>query len=328
MTDRAHAEEKPPILVTGLPRSGTSWVGKMLAASGEVVYINEPLNPQHPPGRSPGVLNADVSHRYQYICADNEDRWAAAFADTARLRYRPVAELRRNHRPYDLAHAVKYGTAFSAGRLLRRRALFDDPYAVMSAAWFAERLGCQVIACVRQPVAYIASRERLGWTADLQTLLDQPFLLRDLLGPYTAEMRRLADSSDRIARAALLWRMTYGMLAELAERQPGRVHVWRYEDLATEPVSRFRELYLVCGLTWTERTRRRVVAATTGRQSADKSHAWSVRGGLSRTAFRPMNSAAALRTYHERLTPAQIERARELTADVSRKYYEESEDLG
>src|SRR5436309_312642 len=44
-----------PILVTGMPRSATSWVGKMLDASGEVVYINEPLNPEHPPGRTPGV---------------------------------------------------------------------------------------------------------------------------------------------------------------------------------------------------------------------------------------------------------------------------------
>jgi len=325
VTDRAFAKEGPPILVTGLPRSGTSWVGKMLAASKELVYVNEPLNPQHPPGRSPGVLNADVTHRFQYICADNDDHWAAAFADTSRLRYRPVAELRRNHRPYDLAHLVKYGTAFTAGRLLRRRALLDDPFAVLSAAWFAERLGCQVIACVRHPVAFIASRERLGWAVDLHALLDQPLLLRDLLGPYTAELRHLADSPDRIAKAALLWRMTYATLAELAERRPGRVHLRRYEDLATEPVSGFRDLYVACGLTWTDRARQRVVAATTGHRSATKSHVWSVRGGLSRTAFRPMDSAAALRSYRERLTPAQIERVQELTADVSKCYYDHSE---
>jgi hypothetical protein len=43
-----------PILVTGMPRTATSWVGKMLEASGALVDVNEPLNPQHPPGRSPG----------------------------------------------------------------------------------------------------------------------------------------------------------------------------------------------------------------------------------------------------------------------------------
>ena len=56
-----------PLLVTGLPRSGTSWTGKMLEASGQVVYVNEPLNPRRPPGRSPGVLNASVTHRFQKI---------------------------------------------------------------------------------------------------------------------------------------------------------------------------------------------------------------------------------------------------------------------
>ena len=70
------AQDRPgPLLVTGLPRTGTSWVGKMLELSNAVVYVNEPLNPQHPPGHSPGVLDARVTHRFQYICADNEQDW-------------------------------------------------------------------------------------------------------------------------------------------------------------------------------------------------------------------------------------------------------------
>lgn len=77
-----------PLLVTGLPRSGTSWVGKMLEASGAVVYINEPLNVRHPPGRSPGVLDAHVNNRFPYICADNEVDWLPAFTDMVQLRYR------------------------------------------------------------------------------------------------------------------------------------------------------------------------------------------------------------------------------------------------
>ena len=62
-----------PVVVTGVPRSGTSWVGKLLQASGELTYINEPLNPAHPPGRSPGVLRATVGQAYQYITAANEE---------------------------------------------------------------------------------------------------------------------------------------------------------------------------------------------------------------------------------------------------------------
>ena len=45
MTTPAVAPGKAPVVVTGMARSGTSWVGKLLQASGELTYINEPLNP-------------------------------------------------------------------------------------------------------------------------------------------------------------------------------------------------------------------------------------------------------------------------------------------
>ena len=82
-----------------MPRTATSWVGKMLEASGALVYVNEPMNPQHPPGRSPGVLRAEVAHAFQYISEDNEREWLAAFRDTVRLRFHPLAELRRTTAP-------------------------------------------------------------------------------------------------------------------------------------------------------------------------------------------------------------------------------------
>jgi hypothetical protein len=109
--------DRAPLLVTGMPRTATSWVGKMLEASGRLVYVNEPLNPQHPPGRSPGVLRAEVSHAFQYISEENERVWLTAFRDTVRLRFHPLAELRRNHRPYDVARTVKYAAGFGRGRL-------------------------------------------------------------------------------------------------------------------------------------------------------------------------------------------------------------------
>jgi hypothetical protein len=93
-----------------MPRTATSWVGKMLEASGALVYVNEPLNPQHPPGRSPGVLRADVQHAFQYISEDNEHLWLPAYRDTVRLRFHPLAEVRRNHAPYDLLRAATAGS--------------------------------------------------------------------------------------------------------------------------------------------------------------------------------------------------------------------------
>ncbi|MGB9377703.1 MAG: sulfotransferase [Mycobacteriales bacterium] len=308
-----------PLLVTGLPRSGTSWVGKMLEASGEVVYINEPLNPQHPPGHSPGVLDATVEHRYHYICADNEAPWLRAFADTFRLRYKPVAEVRRNRAAYDLARMGKYATSFTVGRLKGRRAMLDDPWATVSIPWFANRMDCQAVVMVRRPESFAGSWRKLGWRVEFADLLAQPLLLRDVLGSYEAEMRSLLDSDDWVAQISLLWRAMYAAVADLHDTVPGLILV-RYEDLAARPVAGFRALYDQLGLTWSDRVERLLVKNTTAADSS-RVFGWNLRGGLSRTGFRPMDSQQSLTSYRKQLSEDEVDRICGLTADVATRIY-------
>ena len=79
-----------PILVTGTHRSGTTWVGKMLAADSSTAYISEPLNVLH----RPGVLRAKVDHWYQYICEENEHEYLPAFNELLEFDYHLWAEIR------------------------------------------------------------------------------------------------------------------------------------------------------------------------------------------------------------------------------------------
>lgn len=311
---------KAPLLVTGLPRTGTSWVGKMLEASGEVVYVNEPLNPEHPPGHSPGVLNASVTHRWQYICEENEADWLPAFRDTVALRYRFGPELRRNRGPYDLARMAKYGSSFTRGRVAGRRALLDDPFALLSTRWLVRRLGCRAVVLVRDPVALVGSWHKLGWQVHFHELLEQPLLVRDLLSPAdVAELRSLIGSPDQVTRVATLWRLAYTIVGSFKDL-PG-VRVQRYEDLATDPERGFADLYDHCGLTWSPRAAAVVRAATSGSDDLRRSHRWSLRNGLSKTAYRPMDSKAALTSYRQRLTEHQIAQVRMLTSDTSARFY-------
>ncbi|MFC4122196.1 sulfotransferase [Nonomuraea zeae] len=295
---------RAPVLVTGLPRSGTSWTGRMLAAGGDLVYVNEPLNPQHPPGRCPGVLKAAVTHRFQYICDDNTAGWLPAFRDTVALRYRWLAELRANRSPYDLARLLRYGTAFTLGRLTGRRALLDDPFAVLSTAWFAGRLGCRVIALVRDPVSFVASWQRLGWTVYFHELLEQPLLVRD--HPELLGLRALVGSQDRVAKAAALWLATRAILA----RTPG-ILLTSYESLAADPLPGFQRLYAYAGLPWTPAAERRIARACTGGSATGAGFTWS---GLSRTAYRRMDSRRALDDPARGLSAEDVARVRALTA--------------
>jgi Sulfotransferase family len=308
---------RPGVLVTGLPRSGTSWVGKMLEGSGELVYVNEPLNPQHPPGRSPGVLDARVTHRFQYIAAGEDEEWRRAFARTLGLRYGIAAELRQNRSAYDLGRLAKYATAFGLGRLRGRRALLDDPYALFSTAWLVREMGCRAVVLVRDPVAFVGSWRSLGWQIHFHELLEQPALVRDHLGPYAERMRALVGSPDWLARSCLLWEAAYDVVDRAFRTVPG-VHLVSYESLVQDPMGRFAEVYGHLGLTWSPRAAERVRAATEGGEGATQgAMRWSLRGGLSRTAYRPMGQSAALSSYRSRLAPEEIDRVRSLTADVA-----------
>jgi hypothetical protein len=307
-----------PVLVTGMPRTATSWVGKMLEASGGLVYVNEPMNPQHPPGRSPGVLRADVQHAFQYISEHNERDWLPAFRDTVRLRFHPLAELRRNHRPYDLARTVKYTAGFAVGRLRGRRALLDDPYAVFAAPWLHRRVGCRVVVTVRDPVATVSSWRRLGWTPRLGELLAQPALVRDRLARFVPDLEAAAagDGDDGVGQASLLWRVIYGTVAAYRDEVAG-LEVVRHEDLSADPVPAFATLYDRLGLPFGPGAERSIRAATEA-GSGGGAMRWSVSaGGVSKTAARRLDSRANLGVWRERLSDEEVARIRELTADVA-----------
>ena len=80
-----------PILVTGAHRSGTTWVGKMLALAPGVAYVHEPFNPRTPAGLSPARLRRATSRSLR---ARTRRATAPASSRRSRFRYGLGAQLR------------------------------------------------------------------------------------------------------------------------------------------------------------------------------------------------------------------------------------------
>jgi sulfotransferase family protein len=303
----------PPILVTGITRSGTTWVASMLNASRRVVYVNEPLNPKHPPGGSPGVLQAEVRARYQYICADNEREFLDAYRDLLALRYHLAAELRRNHRLTDIARAARYLALFTRGRVQGRRLMVADPFAVFSAEWFVRRLGFQVVVMLRHPVAVVGSRKRLGWRFDLPELLAQPLLVRDWLAPIQRGWPdALRPGGDIVQGGAQLWRLIYEAVLEQSRRLPGLILV-RHEQLSMDPVGGFEELYERLGLPFDERARRSVIESTS---TSNPAHL-----GKGAPHEIKLDSRANLDSWRSRLSSVEVDQVLEITRPVVDELY-------
>ncbi|HJR18024.1 MAG TPA: sulfotransferase, partial [Gemmatimonadales bacterium] len=208
----ANAGSEPPgtqpILVTGMPRSGTTWVSRMLDASGQVGYLNEPFNL----AMSPGTFRIPVDHWYTHITDENEARVLPALHDALAFKYPLARELGRCRSRADLHRTLKGWRTFLRHR--NRRPVIKEPHAVFSAAWFACRLSSNVVITVRHPAAVVSSWKRLGWDFDFTNLLEQPLLMRDWLEPFRPDMEAaLSSEKDLVDRVALFWSIIYSVVS-------------------------------------------------------------------------------------------------------------------
>src|SRR5690349_20329177 len=245
-----------PILVTGTHRSGTTWVGKMLAADAMTAYISEPLNVLH----RPGVFRAKVKYWYPYICEENEREYIPAFEELLEFDYHLWDEIRSIRSRRDVLRMGRDFLIFYNGLMRGQRLLLKDPFAVFSIPWFAKRLNCNVVITVRHPAAFASSLKRLNWPFDFQDLLAQPLLMRDYLEPYREQMQSVKQD-DVIGQAALLWRLIYGTVHALQGSNPDFIIV-RHEDLARDAISGYRALYKALGLEFTSRVEKTILSSS------------------------------------------------------------------
>ncbi|MBI5353273.1 MAG: sulfotransferase [Chloroflexi bacterium] len=300
-----------PILVTGAHRSGTTWVGKMLASNPQTAYISEPLNVLH---RS-GVYGADIKKWYTYINAENEGKYLPAFQEMIDYRYHLFTELASLRSRKDIFRMGRDLGIFVNGKLRGQRALIKDPFAVFSTPWFAQKLNCKVVITVRHPGGFASSLKRLNWSFDFRDLLEQPLLMRDHLEKDRADMEKI-QPDDIVGQSALLWRMIYHSVHATRSLFPD-FKIVRHEDLSLDPVAGYASLYESLGLNFTDKVRDTILNSSSSENPTELSK--------KRTHSVKLDSRANLGNWKKRLTPKEITRIRKMTEDVFPLFYSDSE---
>jgi hypothetical protein len=300
-----------PILVTGAHRSGTTWVGKMLAADAHTAYISEPLNVLH----RPGILRAPVKHWYTYITSENESEYFPAFHELLDFQYHTLLEIRSIRSGRDFLRMGRDFHTFLIGNMQGQRALLKDPFAIFSAPWFAQKLNCQVVITVRHPGAFASSLKRLNWAFDFRDLLDQPALMRDHLEADRAEMESI-EPGDIVGQSALLWRLIYRFVHSTRSLFPD-FKIVRHKDLSLDPITGYQALYESLGLPFTERVRNVILNASSSENPAEssKKKVHSVK----------LDSRANVNNWKKHLSEDEITRIRKMTEDVSHLFYSDEE---
>jgi hypothetical protein len=299
-----------PILVTGAHRSGTTWVGKMLAVAPGVAYIHEPFSPRTPKGLSP----AGFERYFTVVTRENESRYRSGLERSLALRYDLGAQLRTAQSWRDIVRIPRDYRRLPRNRRSGRRPLMKDPIALLSAEWLAESFGMEVVVLIRHPAAFAASLKRLGWKHSFATFI-QDGRVPEVVRSYEAEIREQAERPGEIlAQAALLWRLLYNAVDGYRERHADWAFM-RHEDASAEPIATFERLYAKLGLDFTPAAREAIARASAPDNPAELATPHAVE----------LDSAASLGRWREDLTTEEVETLRERTRDVWPRFYSDED---
>ena len=307
-----------PILVTGAHRSGTTWVGRMLALSPQLGYINEPFSPIC----RPGICGIRFDKWFTCIGSDNGGDYEDALRRTLTFRYDLPAELKSlgyweappaNYPPEELKMLEDY-SRFAMHSARGATPLMKDPISVFSAEWLADRFGMRVLVLIRHPGAFASSIRRLNWKMPFQNLLQQPLLMDGYLKPWRAEIEAQAASpGDIIDQAGLFWKCVYHTVRGYETAHPDWTFV-RHEDICADPIKHYRWFYACFGLDWTPQIEAAILASSreenpAGWKDGDNPHALI------------LNSRAVTKDWKKRLTREETLSLRRAVEEVSGYYY-------
>lgn len=313
-----HGGDQSPILVTGAPRSGSTWLGNVLSLAPDVGFVHEPFNRFC----SQGLCRASFPHFFMYVTEENEAPYLEPMRDTLAWRFSPGAELRaiparsKPKPPRALARLARDYAYFEQMRRKGARMIIKDPIALFSADWIARRFGARVVVIIRHPAGFVASMRAANFVMHFRALARQSSLLEDRLAPFADEIRAATPHpSSSIEANTLLWRILHHHIDLLRQEHPDWVFV-RHEDLSRDPEAAFPPLFDRLGLPFTDKVREDLARFTSDQPSLGR---FSLFGTRRRTM---RSSQASVHAFRQRLTPEEIATIRRLSSPIWERFYD------
>ena len=299
------------VLVTGAMRSGTTFVGNVLAHPQSLFYLHEPFNPTW------GIEGADQWLAYVRNHNSEYARLVDQFFALEFTYQSPVegSSLKRavkkivGGKHYWRGLFYRYVARHYAGMLVK------DPLSALLSRYMHERHGVAVVALVRHPAAFYYSHKRLGWDFDLDNLREQPCLLEDHLQQEAALLKRTSWTYPE--RLAVLWRCVNKVLKEFSETFAEET-TWmlkRHEDYCTRPMEEFEDVFGRLNMDFSSSVKQYI------RKSTSRSNATSARSGEPHRLQR--NSEAVAYYWKQQISARERDQIRSITEPVAAHFYEE-----
>lgn len=286
-----------PIIVTGAHRSGTTWVGQMIAMSRKVRYIHEPFNIDEPRIHPLKYWFEYVNKNSPKEKKENIYRYIDEILD---FNLRGIAkDLRIIRGPRDILRFTK-----DSVERINKRPLLKAPIAVMSTDWLANNFDADVVVLIRHPAAFVASLKVKQWDHMFEHFIAQPDLMK-VLSPFADKIYEYdKNPPDIIDQGSLLWNVIYYRVSQYKKKYPE----WQFithEAISLDPLNQYKAIYEKLNLKFTKRIEEEIIKSTSSKTV----------GRLVR------NSKKNITTWKKRLTKDEIERIKRDTLELANEFY-------
>lgn len=296
--------ETKNILVTGIYNSGTTWTGHVLSSGKEVAYIHEPFNINRKKRHS----RNPIKYQFHYVLPSEKKEFKNFIQQISKF-YLPFAIHEFINRD-SLANSLRsLKTEYLKSR--HQRKLFKDPVAFFSAPFFSEN-DFDCVVTVKHPAAFVASIKKRNWIFDFNCLLNQDFLMKNILYSYKPKILEVKNShilkNDIIENGILIWNIFYSINLFYQKTYPNW-HYIKHEDFSQDPFNKFKELFKKLKLTFSEEVEQFIRKSTNPNKETDYK--------------RKSNNLS--KTWTTKLTRSEILRIYEGTKNVAGNYYSKEE---
>ena len=222
---RAFRLPHKPLLITSLPRSGSSWIGELLGSASNALYLREPLNQSYlASGGTTTVFDVDPH-------SPPDD-----YALFAKRAFNGVPVF-----PKGVVQDIRQWSLFSRGD----RTLVIKSVNPLALTWLLETYHPRCLHLVRHPAAVASSYWQRGWRNPEEKLSQlSPRLMNGPLKPWRHAIRSASGFWE--AQGVFQGAVQRVVTDALAGQEDCRIA--RYEDVCVDAEAKLQELLDFAGL--------------------------------------------------------------------------------
>ncbi|MDR9365939.1 MAG: sulfotransferase domain-containing protein [Balneolaceae bacterium] len=278
----------PPknIVVTGLVRSGTSWIGKMISLDDSLSHTFEPFHFNH--RKIYGVYK--IPTLYLYL-NKNDEELNKYIQDVFSHKYYYLDEILHSKSFKKFIRKLIYTIPEHLKKsILNKNALIKDPYLFFLGEYLQRNVeNLKMIYTIRRPEGFVYSflrHETWDRHPICDSLLKQPALIEDFkLGNYRDDLGKFAnyelslkangenkiiEKEVRLKRACLICSFFARVYSKLKSKYKDEWIFLKYEEVATNPLDEFEKIYIELDLEFSEKIKNQINEFTTSNKTKSK----------------------------------------------------------